>query len=202
LILPVVLIVLCACGTHAARATGTSTTVGSASSPTPEVAIAVGSPVPVASPDTAATPSAAGMPVRSSTAPPSPTGLVGPFSPSGGTWWIPTISSTPSPAQTRVPNSDALPTPSFRPKADGCTHLPGDTGYHGGGGYEDCFAYGLPPGAAVTLTANGAGIFLRIGSTVVHPDGTFYFPWVEQSAKTIVFVVSAGGVTRTFSGVF
>ena len=54
----------------------------------------------------------------------------------------------------------------------------------------------------MTLTADGAAIFLRLGSTMAYPDGTFYFPWLERSAKTIIFVVSAGGVSRTFSAIF
>jgi hypothetical protein len=108
---------------------------------------------------------------------------------------------TPGPSQTRVPNSDALPTPSLRPKTDGCIRPP-ISGPPGGGGYEDCFAYGLPPGAPVTLTAKGAGVFLRIGPTVVYPDSTWYFPWVEQYGGDVTFVVSAGGVSRTFVGHF
>lgn len=79
--------------------------------------------------------------------------------------------------------------------------LPGNLG-----DYQDCVAYGLPPGAAVTLTANGADIFLRIGSTVVYPDGTWYFPWLEHfetsMPKSVEFVVSPGGVSRTFTATF
>lgn len=106
---------------------------------------------------------------------------------------------TPSPSPTRVPNSEALPTPRALPTTDGCTAL-SSTSSHS---YQDCIAYGLPPGAPVTLTANGVNIFLRIGSTVVYPDGTWYFPWSESELpKTVAFVVSAGGVSRTFRADF
>jgi len=63
-------------------------------------------------------------------------------------------------------------------------------------------AYGLPPGAAITLTANGAPVFIRIGPTVASAQGTYYFPWTERTAATIVFVVSAGGVSRPFTAIF
>jgi len=54
----------------------------------------------------------------------------------------------------------------------------------------------------VTLTANGAAVFLRIGSTVVFPDGSWYFPWYETDHKEILFAVTAGGATRTITQVF
>ena len=54
----------------------------------------------------------------------------------------------------------------------------------------------------MTLTANGAAVFLRIGATVVFPDGTWYFPWYETDHKEIVFAVTAGGVTRSITQVF
>jgi hypothetical protein len=68
--------------------------------------------------------------------------------------------------------------------------------------FVDCVVHGLPPGAPVTLTANGDVVFLRIGSTVVYPDGTWYFAWSENQHKEIVFVVTAGGVSRTITQVF
>jgi hypothetical protein len=114
----------------------------------------------------------------------------------------PAPTPTPTPAPTRVPNSDALPTPSILPATDGCARMPLDTRPPGGGGYEDCIAYGLPPGAAITLTANGAPVFIRIGPTVASAQGTYYFPWTERTAATIVFVVSAGGVSRPFTAIF
>jgi len=62
--------------------------------------------------------------------------------------------------------------------------------------------HGLPPVADVTLTANGEVVFLRIGSTVVFPDGSWYFAWSETQHKEIVFVVSAGGVIRSITQIF
>jgi hypothetical protein len=62
--------------------------------------------------------------------------------------------------------------------------------------------HGLPPAAPVTLTANGDAVFLRIGATTVFPDGSWYFPWSENQHKEIVFVVTAGGVSRTITQVF
>jgi hypothetical protein len=52
----------------------------------------------------------------------------------------------------------------------------------------------------VTLTANGATV--TAGSGVVSSDGTYYFPWVERSAGTVRFVVTAGGVSRGFVAAF
>jgi hypothetical protein len=62
--------------------------------------------------------------------------------------------------------------------------------------------HGFPPAAPVTLTANGDVVFLRIGSTVVYPDGSWYFAWYEYQHKEIVFVVTAGGVSRSITQVF
>ena len=60
-------------------------------------------------------------------------------------------------------------------------------------------AYGLPPGAAASLTVNGKPV---VGDGVVSADGNFYFPWTEDKGGTVTFVVTAGGVTRTFMGIF
>ena len=114
----------------------------------------------------------------------------------------PTVAAlaTPSgtPAQTRVPGS-APPTPHGLPASDGCLTYGAQPPYVS---FVDCVVHGLPPGASVTLTANGGVVFLRIGSTVVYPDGTWYFAWSENQHKEIVFVVTAGGVSRTITQVF
>jgi hypothetical protein len=41
-----------------------------------------------------------------------------------------------------------------------------------------------------------------VGSGVVYPDGSYYFSWVEQSGGSVTFVVTAGGVSRSFVAVF
>lgn len=110
---------------------------------------------------------------------------------------VPTPSATP--AQTRVPNSDAIPTPHGLPASDGCLTYGAQPPYIS---FVDCVVHGLPPAAPVTLTANGDVVFLRIGSTVVYPDGTWYFAWSETQHKEIVFVVTAGGVSRKITQVF
>ena len=114
----------------------------------------------------------------------------------------PTIAAvaTPSgtPAQTRVPGS-VPPTPHGLPASDGCLTYGAQPPYVT---FVDCVVHGLPPGAPVTLTANGDVVFLRIGSTVVYPDGTWYFAWSENQHKEIVFVVTAGGLSRTITQVF
>ena len=114
----------------------------------------------------------------------------------------PTVAAvaTPSgtPAQTRVPGSPP-PTPHGLPASDGCLTYGAQPPYVS---FVDCVVHGLPPGAPVTLTANGSVVFLRIGSTVVYPDGTWYFAWSENQHKEIVFVVTAGGVSRTITQVF
>jgi hypothetical protein len=104
-----------------------------------------------------------------------------------------------TPTQTRVPNSDALPTPHGLPATDGCLYYGAQPPYIT---FVDCVVHGLPPAAPVRLTANGEVVFLRIGSTIVFPDGTWYFPWSENQHKEIVFVVTAGGVSRTLTQVF
>ena len=132
------------------------------------------------------TPQATTPPPIPTPAPPSPT---------------PTIGQTPSatPAQTRVPNSDAPPTPHGLPASDGCLYYGAQPPYTS---FVDFVVHGLPPAAPVTLTANGDVVFLRIGSTVVFPDGSWYFPWYETQHKEIVFVVTASGVSRTLTQVF
>ena len=122
------------------------------------------------------------------TPPPTPSPTVGPVQ-----------TPSPTPAQTRVPNSDALPTPHGLPATDGCLTYGAQAPYIS---FVDCVVHGLPPAAAVTLTANGEVVFLRIGSTVVFPDGSWYFPWSETQHKEIVFVVTAGGVSRSITQVF
>ena len=97
-----------------------------------------------------------------------------------------------------MPNSDALPTPHGLPATDGCLTYGAQVGFIS---FVDCVVHGLEPGAPVTLTANGQSQFLRIGSTVVYPDGSWYFAWRESTHMTIVFVVTAGGVSRSrFAG--
>jgi hypothetical protein len=81
------------------------------------------------------------------------------------------------------------------PATDGCLT-------YGSTNFVDCVVRGLQPGAPVTLTANGQPQFLRIGSTVVYPDGSWYFAWRESTHVTIVFVVTAGGVSRTITQTF
>ena len=75
-----------------------------------------------------------------------------------------------------------------------------NTGPPGSGGYEDCVAFGLPPGAAARVTANGANV--TSGSGVVSDDGNYYFSWIEQTGGSVTFVVTAGGASRTFVGIF
>ena len=158
--------------------------------------------------------------VDPSLAPPSPTGTlvaiasVAPSSPPASTPkpqattrpptpTTPPATASPAPAttptQTRVPNSSSLPTPHGLPTSDGCLTYGAQAPYIS---FVDCVVHGLPPAADVTLTANGAAVFLRIGATVVFPDGTWYFPWYETDHKEIVFAVTAGGVTRSITQVF
>jgi hypothetical protein len=61
-------------------------------------------------------------------------------------------------------------------------------------------AYGLPVGAAARTTANGANV--DSGSGRVSDDGNYYFSWIAQTGGSVTFVVTAGGVTRTFVGIF
>ena len=75
-----------------------------------------------------------------------------------------------------------------------------NTGPPGSGGYEDCVAFGLPPGAVARVTANGATV--SSGSGVVSDDGNYYFSWIEQTGGSVTFVVTAGGASRTFVGIF
>jgi len=124
---------------------------------------------------------------QATTRPPTPTPTVAAVTTPPGT-----------PPQTRVPGS-APPTPHGLPASDGCLTYGAQPPYVS---FVDCVVHGLPPGAPVTLTANGSVVFLRIGSTVVYPDGTWYFAWSENQHKEIVFVVTAGGVSRTITQVF
>ena len=110
---------------------------------------------------------------------------------------VPTASGTP--AQTRVPNSSTIPSPQGLPASDGCLTYGAQPPYVS---FVDCVVHGLPPAAPVTLTANGEAVFLRIGRTDVYPDGSWYFAWSETVHKEIVFVVTAGGVSRTITQVF
>jgi hypothetical protein len=104
-----------------------------------------------------------------------------------------------TPSQTRVPNSSAIPSPNGLPASDGCLTYGAQPPSIS---FVDCVVHGLPPDAPVTLTANGEVMFLRIGRTDVYPDGTWYFAWYETQHKEIVFVVTAGGVSRTITQVF
>ena len=132
---------------------------------------------------------------QATTRPPTPTPAPPTLAPTVGPGQTPSA----TPAQTRVPNSDALPTPHGLPASDGCLYYGAQPPYIS---FVDCVVHGLPPAAPVTLTANGDVVFLRIGSTVVFPDGSWYFPWYEAQHKEIVFVVTAGGVSRTLTQVF
>jgi hypothetical protein len=58
----------------------------------------------------------------------------------------------------------------------------------------------LPIGAPARVTANGAKV--ESGSGVVSDDGNYYFSWIAQTGGTVTFVVTAGGVSRTFVGIF
>jgi len=127
------------------------------------------------------------QPPQATTRPPTPPPTVAAVTTPSGT-----------PAQTRVPGS-VPPTPHGLPASDGCLTYGAQPPYVT---FVDCVVHGLPPGAPVTLTANGDVVFLRIGSTVVYPDGTWYFAWSENQHKEIVFVVTAGGVSRTITQVF
>jgi hypothetical protein len=167
---------------------GTTAVVEPSPTVTP-VAIASATAAP-SSPSASQTPSP-----QTTTRPPTPTAPPSSAAPPVGP--LPTPSATP--AQTRVPNSDALPTPNGLPATDGCLTYGAQPPYVS---FVDCVVHGLPPAAAVTLTANGEVVFLRIGSTVVFPDGTWYFPWSESQHKEIVFVVTAGGVSRSITQVF
>jgi hypothetical protein len=111
----------------------------------------------------------------------------------------PVQSPSATPAQTRVPNSSAIPSPQGLPASDGCLTYGAQPPYIS---FVDCVVHGLPPNAPVTLTANGEVVFLRIGRTDVYPDGTWYFAWSETAHKEIVFVVTAGGVSRTITQTF
>ena len=110
---------------------------------------------------------------------------------------VQTVSGTP--AQTRVPNSSTIPSPQGLPASDGCLTYGAQPPYIS---FVDCVVHGLPPAAPVTLTANGEAVFLRIGRTDVYPDGSWYFAWSETVHKEIVFVVTAGGVSRTITQAF
>jgi hypothetical protein len=61
-------------------------------------------------------------------------------------------------------------------------------------------AFSLPPGAAARVTANGANV--TSGSGAVSADGNYYFSWVAATGGNVTFVVTAGGVSRTFVGIF
>ena len=100
-----------------------------------------------------------------------------------------------SPSQTRVPGS-VPPSPGGLPATDGCLTYGVAPPFVG---FADCVVHGLPPDAPVTLTANGSPVFLRIGRTTVYPDGSWYFAWSETQHVTIVFVVTAGGVSRSLT---
>ena len=191
------LLTLTACGSR-----GETTTVGPLATSTVAPSLSAGpsptgSLVAIAS-ATAAPSSPPALPTRTPQATTRP-----PTSPPAPPTLAPTVGpgQTPSatPAQTRVPNSDALPTPHGLPASDGCLYYGAQPPYIS---FVDCVVHGLPPAAPVTLTANGDVVFLRIGSTVVFPDGSWYFPWYEIQHKEIVFVVTAGGVSRTLTQVF
>ena len=128
---------------------------------------------------------------------PSPQPTTRPPTPTPTVVAVTTPPGTPPP-QTRVPGSPP-PTPHGLPASDGCLTYGAQPPYVS---FVDCVVHGLPPGAPVTLTANGGVVFLRIGSTVVYPDGTWYFAWSENQHNEIVFVVTAGGVSRTITQVF
>jgi hypothetical protein len=142
-------------------------------------------------------PASATVGPQGTTRPSTPTPLPAPSSLAPTLGPFPTPS--PTPAQTRVPDSDALPTPHGLPASDGCLTYGAQPPFIS---FVDCVVHGLSPAAPVTLTANGELVFLRIGSTIVFPDGTWYFPWYETQHKEIVFVVTAGGVSRTITQVF
>jgi len=189
-----------ACGSRTA-----STAVASASAAAPTLVIAQAVPIasasPIASPvlvEPAATRVPTAMPVSTT---PSLTPV--PATPTRTATRPPTAVPTATPPfvpGTPVP-SGALPTPAVLPATNGCIFPPG-TQAPGGGGYQDCIAYGLPPGAPVTLTVNGVGIPLRVGPTTVSTAGAYYFPWTERTAVLDTFVVSAGGVVVTFVAQF
>jgi hypothetical protein len=132
--------------------------------------------------------------VPPTTAPSSPSAL-----PSLAPTVPPVQTASGTPAQTRVPNSSTIPSPQGLPASDGCLTYGAQPPYIS---FVDCVVHGLPPAAPVTLTANGEAVFLRIGRTDVYPDGSWYFAWSETVHKEIVFVVTAGGVSRTITQVF
>jgi hypothetical protein len=182
--------------------------VEQASAPTPAEATASvdSSAAPVVAPSLTVGPSPTDSPVATASAtedspspPPTPKPLTTTRPPTPTPTVGPALTPSPTPAQTRVPNSDALPTPHGLPATDGCLTYGAQAPYIT---FVDCVVHGLPPAAAVTLTANGEVVFLRIGSTVVYPDGTWYFPWSETQHKEIVFVVTAGGVSRSITQAF
>lgn len=146
------------------------------------------SPSALPSPTLVATPRPL-TPAASTSAPPSSA------APTAG----PVQSPSGTPAQTRVPNSSAIPSPQGLPANDGCLTYGAQPPYIS---FVDCVVHGLPPNAPVTLTADGEVVFLRVGRTDVYPDGSWYFAWSETAHKEIVFVVTAGGVSRTITQAF
>jgi len=62
----------------------------------------------------------------------------------------------------------------------------------------ECKASGLPPGATATVTANGAPVTIPAGYTTVLADGTYQLYWAQREVGTVTFVVTAGGISRTF----
>jgi hypothetical protein len=182
--------------TVAARATATvDPSLTAAASPTSSV-VAIESPAASPSSPPAPTPGP-----QATTRPPTPT-------PSPALTPVPTrtpptgspvATASGSPAQTRVPDSYAIPSPNGLPATDGCLTYGAQPPYIT---FVDCVVHGLPLNAPVTLTANGEVQFLRIGRTDVYPDGTWYFAWYEPQHKEIIFVVTAGGVSRTITQVF
>ena len=191
---------LAACGSPTEQVRGLSGSGAPATSSPPATA--------VVDPSLAAPSPTSTLVAIASAAPASPTVLLTPKPQPTARPPVPTPTSPPptaspvpatTPTQTRVPNSSSLPTPHGLPASDGCLTYGAQPPYIS---FVDCVVHGLPPAADVTLTANGAAVFLRIGATVVFPDGTWYFPWYETDHKEIVFAVTAGGVTRSITQVF